>query len=120
SYSKNMPTSLSALDLPAKGGDFTNWNAGISARHNAYFGVGVLTETSIGTSASGSEMNPYLSLPSGSIRVSSDLGGASPVVRNLGFGGNQTHSTSNSLNQNFMNTLSWFSSNNKHRLNMTS
>ena len=97
SYNKNTPSFLSALDLPSRGGDQTNWNAGVSGRHNAYFGFGVLTETSLGTSASHSEMSPYLRLPSGSVRVSSDLGGASPVVRNLGFGGNQSRSTSNTL-----------------------
>ena len=119
SYNKNSPSFLSSLDLPSKGGDQTNWNAGVQGRHNAYFGFGVLTETSLGTSASSNEMSPYLSLPAGSVRVSSDLGGASPVVRNLGFGGNQARSTSNSLNQSLMNTLSWFSQNNKHRLKMT-
>jgi hypothetical protein len=119
SYNKNSPSFLSALDLPSRGGDQSNWSAGISGRYNAYFGFGVLNETSLGTSASGSEMNPYLQLPSGSVRVSSDLGGASPVVRNLGFGGNQGRSTSNTLQQSLMNTLSWFSQNNKHRLKMT-
>jgi Carboxypeptidase regulatory-like domain len=119
SYNKNTPSFLQALDLPSRGGDQSNWTAGVSGRHNAYFGFGVLTETSLGTSASGNEMNPYLRLPSGSVRVSSDLGGASPVVRNLGFGGNQARSTSNTLQQSLMNTLSWFSENNKHRLKMT-
>lgn len=119
-YNKNTPSFLNPLDLPSKGGDQTTWSLGVGGRHNAYFGVGVLTETSIATSASGNEMNPYLRLPSGTVRVSSDLGGASPVVRSLGFGGNQSRSTSNTLQQSFMNTLSWFSQNNKHRLKMTS
>jgi hypothetical protein len=119
SYNKNSPSFLNSLDLPSRGGDQKNWNAGVSGRHSAYFGFGVLTESALGTSASHSEMDPYLSLPAGSVRVSSDLGGASPVVRNLGFGGNQGRSSTNSLNQSAMNTLSWFSSNNKHKLKMT-
>ena len=119
SYGKNSPSFLNSLDLPSKGGDQTNWNAGLQGRHNAYFGFGILTETQLGIGASGNEMMPYLRLPGGSVRVSSDLGGASPVVRSLGFGGSQARSTSNTLNQSLMNTLSWFSENNKHKLKMT-
>ena len=118
-YTKNTPSFLSSLDLPSKGGDQTNWGAGLTGRHNAYFGFGVLTETSLGVAASGNELSPYLRLSGGSVRVSSNLGGASPVVRMLGFGGNDAVSTSNTLSQSFMNTLSWFSQNNKHRLKMT-
>lgn len=119
SFAKNTPSLISALDLPAHGGEQSNWSLGVSGRHNAYFGFGILTETSVGTSASGNELTPFLDLPSGSVRVSSNLGGGSPVVRTINFGGNQIRSTNNSLQQSFRNTLSWFSSNNKHRLKMT-
>lgn len=119
SFSRNTPAFLNSLDLPSRGAEQSSRNGGIQARHNAYFGFGVLTETNFGVSASSQEMNPFVSLPSGSVRVSSDFGGASPVVRNLGFGGNQGRSSSTSLNQSFFNTLSWFSRNNKHRIKMT-
>ena len=119
-YGRTTPAFLGSLDLPARGGEQSNWQAGLQGRHNAYFGVGVLTETSIGAGASGNEVDPYLRLPAGTLRVSSDLGGSAPVVRNLGFGGGQSRSSTTTLNQSFFNTLSWFSSNNKHRLKMTS
>ena len=119
SLNKNTPVGVNPLDLPSRGAEQSSWNAGVQGRHNAYFGFGVLTETNLGVSFSGNESDPYLRMPSGSVRVSSDLGGTSPVVRNLGFGGSQGRSEGNTLSPSFMNTLSWFSRNNKHRLKMT-
>ena len=119
SFGHNTPAFLNALDLPSRGAEQQTWQGGVQGRHNAYFGFGVLTETSLGVSVSGNEMDPYLKMPSGTVRVSSDLGGGAPVVRNIGFGGSQGRSNSDQLNQAFTNTLSWFSRNNKHRLKMT-
>jgi hypothetical protein len=119
SMNKNTPAFLNSLDLPSRGAEQSSWNAGVQGRHNAYFGFGVLTETNIGVSAGGNDMDPYLSMPAGTVRVSSDLGGGAPVVRNIGFGGSQGRSQGTNLNQSFLNTLSWFSRNNKHRIKMT-
>ncbi|HET9425628.1 MAG TPA: carboxypeptidase-like regulatory domain-containing protein [Gemmatimonadaceae bacterium] len=118
-FNRNTPAFLNSLDLPSRGAEQSGWQAGVQGRHNAYFGFGVLTETNIGVAASGSEMDPFLRLPAGTVRVASDFGGTAPVVRNLGFGGNQGRSSSSNLNQSFFNTLSWFSRNNKHRIKMT-
>ena len=118
-FNKNTPAFLSPLDIESRGAEQSGWQAGLQGRHNAYFGVGVLTETSLGINFSGNENDPFLRMPGGSVRVSSDFGGESPVVRNLGFGGNQGRSSSTTMNQSFFNTLSWFSRNNKHRIKMT-
>jgi hypothetical protein len=118
-YSSRTPAFLNALDLPTRGAETSSWSFGVTGRHNSYFGFGVLTETNVGISTSGGSNDPYLDMPSGSVRVSSDLGGAAPVVRNLGFGGGQNRSNNSSLNPSFLNTLSWFSRNNKHRIKMT-
>lgn len=119
SFSRNTPAFLNSLDLPSRGAEQNSWQGGVQGRHNAYFGFGVLTESNLGMSVSGNENDPFLRLPAGSVRVSSDFGGTAPVVRNLGFGGSQSRSTANNLNQSFLNTLSWFSRNNRHRLKMT-
>jgi hypothetical protein len=119
SLNRNTPTGLSPLDLPSRGAEQSNYSAGIQGRHNAYFGFGVLTETNAGISFTGNENDPYLRMPSGTVRVSSDLGGSAPIVRNLGFGGSQGRSEANTFSPSFLNTLSWFSRNNKHRLKMT-
>jgi hypothetical protein len=118
-WSKNTPAFLNPLDLPSRGAEQSRWQGGIQGRHNAYFGTGVLTETNVGVSVGGDEMDPYITMPAGTVRVSSELGGGAPVVRNIGFGGNQGRSQTNTLNQSFLNTLSWFSRNNKHRIKMT-
>ena len=119
SMNRNMPAFANPLDVDTRGAKQENWSAGIQGRHNAYFGFGVLTETNLGVSLNGSEMNPFLRMPAGSVRVSSDFGGSSPVVRNIGFGGNQGRQSSSTISPSFMNTLSWFSRNNKHRIKMT-
>jgi hypothetical protein len=119
SFNKNTPAFLNPLDVEARGAEQSNWSMGVQGRHNAYFGFGVLTETNVGISATASDMDPFLRMPAGSVRISSDFGGAAPVVRNIGFGGNQGRSSSSQVSPSFMNTLSWFSRNNKHRIKMT-
>src|SRR4029079_19549444 len=77
---KQTPAFLGALDLPSRGAEQSSWSGGLQARHNAYFGNSVLTETTICAAASNNENNPFLTLPSATVRVSSDLGGSAPVV----------------------------------------
>jgi hypothetical protein len=60
--------------------------------------------------------DPYVELPSGMVRVSSDFADGTAGVSNLQFGGNtslprNSHTTSGEL----QNELSWISLNNKHR-----
>ena len=117
--SRNTPVGLNPLDLPTRGAESSNWGAGVQGRHNAYFGVGVLTETNLGVNFSGSDNDPYLRMPAGSVRLSSQFEADAPVVRNIGFGGSQGRSSSENMNSSFLNTLSWFSRNNKHRIKMT-
>ncbi|AMW03801.1 TonB-dependent receptor [Gemmatimonas phototrophica] len=108
--------------LPNTGAERTSWNGGLQGRHSGYFtlfGVGMLTETSAGFSASNAEGDPYLNLPAGRVRVNSTFADGSSGVQVLSFGGNQflnTTQQSTSLMAN--NTLSWFSGNNKHRLKL--
>jgi hypothetical protein len=118
-FGKNTPAFLNSLDLPSRGAEQKNWSAGVQGRHNAYFGFGVLTETNVGVGVTGNAMDPYLRMPGGTVRLSSDVGGGAPVVRNIGFGGSQSRSSSDQMNESFSNTLSWFSRNNKHRIKMT-
>jgi hypothetical protein len=108
--------------LPNTGAERTNWTGGMQARHSGYFtvrGVGVLTESSAGLSASNTQGDPYLNLPAGRVRVNSTFADGTSGVQLLNFGGNQflnTTQRTSSLMAN--NTLSWFSANNKHRLKL--
>jgi hypothetical protein len=120
SWNKQNPTSGFATELPAHSGERTSWRGGVQARQNMYFGVGILSETSFGVSASRTESNPFLQMPTGSVRVNSTFDDGASSVQNLVFGGNQNlNSTQTSNSQNLLNQLSWFSTNNKHRLKMT-
>jgi hypothetical protein len=118
-WTRLAPVTVGATDLAAHGGDRTSARGGLQARHSAYFGVGILTETTLGVSASHSSGSPYLSLPSGTVRVASSFADGSDGVKLVSFGGNSFLGTAqSSTSASFDNTLSWFSENNKHRLKL--
>jgi hypothetical protein len=123
-WNRQNPAGGLTTSLPNAGGDRNMWNGGLQGRHSAYltFGnVNILTETSVGVNANQNEGTPYLTLPGGRVRVNSQFEDGSLGLQNLAFGGNQFLGTSQSSNSLMaMNTLSWFSANNKHRLKLTS
>ena len=104
------------------GAERTGWNGGVQGRHSGYLtvrGVGVLTETQLGASASDNQGTPYLDLPAGRVRVNSTFADGTSGVQLLSFGGNQfLNTTQRTTSLMATNTLSWFSSNNKHRLKL--
>ena len=121
SWNRTSPASGSVNELPAHSGERTSWNGGLAGRHSAYFSSGILTETNLNVSASRNAGTPFFDLPSASVRVNSPLADGTNGLRVLSFGGNPFLVTS-SENQSagFLNTLSWFSRNSKHRLKLTS
>ncbi|HEU4988518.1 MAG TPA: carboxypeptidase-like regulatory domain-containing protein [Gemmatimonadaceae bacterium] len=115
------PLSTGTTELPAHSGSLTNWNAGVQARHTAYFGFGILSETGLSVSASRRYGTPFLDLPSASVRVNSDFASGASGVQNVSFGGNPfLGTTASSTSADLRNDLSWFSLDNKHRLKLTS
>jgi hypothetical protein len=121
SWGKQSPASGSATELPSFGGDRTNWRWGAQGRHSNFFGVGILTETSVGVNASKNYGESFLDLPAGRVRATSTFDDGSSAVQTLSFGGNPTmNSEISSLGFGAQNQLSWFSKNNKHRLRLTS
>ena len=110
-----------ATAMPTVDGERTNWFGSLQARHTDYFGVGVLTETSVGISRMRGYTNPYLALPGGVVRVGSTLGDGSTAISQLAFGGSPLQSASNTATAvGAQNQLSWFSLNNEHRIKLTS
>ncbi len=119
SWGKQSPASGSATEVPAFGGDRTNYRYGVQGRHSSFFGIGILTETSIGLSASKNYGTPYLDLPAGRVRVTSAFDDGTSGVQTLSFGGNPgMNTTQTAVTTAFQNQLSWFSANNKHRLKL--
>ncbi|MGH7679198.1 MAG: carboxypeptidase regulatory-like domain-containing protein [Gemmatimonadaceae bacterium] len=120
-WGKQTPAGGSATELPSYGGDRTNWRYGVQGRHSSFFGVGILTETTVGVNYSKNYGDPYLDLPAGRVRVNSAFPDGTNGVQMLSFGGNQgMNTTVSSLGAAAQNQMSWFSANNKHRLKLTS
>ena len=121
SWGRQSPTGGSALETPGFGGDRTNWRFGVQGRHSSYFGVGILTETSLGVSASKMYSTPYLDVPAARVRVNSTFDDGTTGVQTVSLGGNPAmNSTLTTTSEQLQNQLSWFSANNKHRLKLTS
>ena len=119
-WNRQNPAFGVATEVPAHSGDRTSWRGGVQARQNTYFGVGILSETSLGYSASRTWSSPFLDMPTGNVRVNSSLDDGASGVQNLVFGGNQSLNTTQTTNSiGFLNQLSWFSTNNRHRLKLT-
>ncbi|HJP58909.1 MAG TPA: hypothetical protein VJ865_02890, partial [Gemmatimonadaceae bacterium] len=120
SWNQQTPASALTSEVPAHSGDRTNWNAGLQARHNNYYGGLVLSETSFGLNRSRNYGNPYLDMPSGSVRITSDFPDGSSSIRNISFGGNSFLNTDQTTTgTELTNQLSWFSASNKHRIKFT-
>ena len=120
-WSKQRPVFGQVTSVPASDGERTSWRGGVQGRHTTYFGVGVLSETSLGLSWSRTYADPYLAMPGGRVRVNSIFDDGTSGVQTLSFGGSQQlSSASTSAGAQAMNQLSWFSTNNKHRLKLTS
>jgi len=124
SWNRQTPATPLTTSLPTTSGGRTGLNGGMQGRHSGYFtlrDVGILTETSLGVNGSDNRGSPYFLLPGGRVRVNSTFDDGSSGVQNLSFGGSPLLGASQaSTSVNAMNTLSWFSANNKHRLKLTS
>jgi hypothetical protein len=119
-WGKNSPATGQPTEVPAHSGDRTNWRGGIQGRHSAYIKNSVLSETSVSASKSRFYSTPYLNIPNGIVRVNSTFPDGTSGVQALSFGGSsglRGEQTSNSIG--YLNTLSWFSTTNKHRLKFT-
>jgi hypothetical protein len=88
--------------------------------HSNYFWFGVLSQSSLGLSTQRVASSPFLSFPSGTVRVNSSLTDGSSSIRPLSFGGSQTPFTQLSQSVQLTNMLSWYSGNNKHAVKLTS
>ncbi len=120
SWNRQDPAGGSTTDLPSHMGERTNWYGGVQGRHSSYFGFGVLSETSLGLNHSNFFGSPFAALPNGVVQVNSTFPDGTPSVQSVAFGGNPSLNTGqSSTSAQGINTLSWFSENNKHKLKLT-
>jgi hypothetical protein len=120
--SRSRPSSTSLLmAMPAHDGDRTTWSGGMQGRHTNYFGVGILSETSVGLGVTANEAEPYLRAPHATVQMRSQLDDGSSAVRTIAFGGSPSlFTTDHAKSLSALNQLSWFSRNNAHRIMLTS
>ena len=117
-WGRQSPVGAGATQLQSSAGDRFNWGGGVQLRNSGYV-KSILTETQLGVSASRSYGDAYLDLPAGRVLVNSTLADGASGVTSLGFGGNQSLSSSaKTIATNFQNTLSWFDDANKHRIKL--
>ncbi|MFI5227699.1 MAG: carboxypeptidase regulatory-like domain-containing protein [Gemmatimonadales bacterium] len=109
-------TSLQTTAVPVHGGQLRNYGGAIQGRHSSYFLDNFLDETSASLQESVATGDPYIELPSATVRVNSDFPDGSAGVSSLQFGGS-TSLPRNSVTTNgeLQNQLSWISVDNKHR-----
>ncbi len=111
-----------ALFTPSRDGTRSSFGGSSQLRHSGQVGLfGLFTETTFGYNLSQNTAEPFVNLPAGTVRVNSSLEDGSASVRALTFAGStnlNTASQNATLAGN--NTLSWFSSDNRHRVKLTS
>ena len=119
-WNRQTPVSASVTELPAHGTNQTSWNGSIQGRHTNFYDV-VLSETAVGISRARNVFDPFLEIPSATVRVNSALPDGTTDISTIAFGGNTSSTVgSTSTTAQFLNQLSWFSENNKHRLKLSS
>ena len=106
---------LSTTSAPLHGGDTKLYGGAVQARHSAYFLDNFLDQTSGSFQQNVSSGDPYILLPSASVRVNSEFGDTASLA-NLAFGGNTSLPRySVTSNAELQNELSWISLDNRHR-----
>ncbi len=110
-----------SLFTPSRDGERLNYSGSVQGRHSGQLGWnGIFSETTFGYSGSRSQSDPFLTLPSGTVRVNSELSDGTASVSNLLFGGSPSLNVGSSNSSlAFNNTMSWFSASNRHRVKFT-
>ena len=120
SWNRLNPVSGQVTEFPAHSGTRTSFNGGVQARHSTYFSFGALSETALGINRTRNESSPFLSVPSGSVRITSALDDGTTGVKTVQFGGSTfLNNTSTTTGINLSNQISWFSNSNKHRVKLS-
>jgi hypothetical protein len=110
-----------ALSTPSREGTNTAWGGAVQLRHSGLLGPwGAFSETNVAVNVRERDSDPYVVLPSGNVRINSTFDDGTASVRTVGIGGapNLDNANGNAL-VGFVNTLSWFSTDNRHRLKLT-
>lgn len=112
-------TRMSALSVPAHGGDLKSLGGGALASLSSQFDNGIINEMRVYASRSDNTQQPFVVLPEGRVRVSSVLTDGSTGISSLSFGGNGGLPTETSAKQlEFSNEVSLFRAGSAHRVKL--
>lgn len=115
-WSGQQATNLSTTAVPVHGGETRSYGGTIQAKHSSYFFENFLNATSLALQSNVSSGDPYIELPSATVRVNSDFADGGAGVSSLQFGGSTAlPRNSNTFSTELQNELSWISLDNKHR-----
>ena len=110
---------IGSLAVPHSGGNSDNTGGGGQVTLSSIIGSGVINEFRAAASTSEAESDPYVYLPSGRVRIASDLGDGLRSVSNLQFGGNTgLPQYSDDANLQISDEVSWLSSGAAHRFKL--
>src|SRR5262249_16230232 len=118
-WNRSSPAFPPTTQMPASTFNFTNWGGSARLRHSGYLAF-LFSETGLSFSAQRRYLSPYLELPSGNVLIHSTFPDSTTGVPVVQCGGASARNTTNSTSWDLTNQLSWFSSDNKHRLKLTS
>ncbi len=115
-WSGQDATSLATTAVPVHGGETSSYGGTLQLRHTDYFWDNFLDETSGSFQRNVSAGDPYIELPSATVRVNSTFPDGTAGVSNLQFGGNTGLPRSSvTTTGELQNQISWISLDNKHR-----
>src|SRR5690606_28826054 len=118
-WSRTGGGGIGSSSLPARGTRSNRIGGSLQADMSTYF-KSFLNETNLSVSTRMEESEPYATLPSGSVRITSDLPDGTTGISTIGFGGNGSlPRESSSKGVQLANTTSWFSMDSRHRLKLS-
>jgi Carboxypeptidase regulatory-like domain len=117
---RQNPSQSAVTQTPSRGGERASWYGGAQLHQSGYYGIGVLSETSVGLSRFRVDGSPFADLPSAVVRVTSVFPDGTTGVEPVAFGGTADYATTlTTTTAQVMNQLSWFTADNAHRLKLT-
>jgi hypothetical protein len=112
-------TRLNTLSVPAHGGDTRSLGGGLMTSLSSQFDIGIINEARLYMADAKNNSQPFLTMPQGSVRVTSALPDSLTGISNFVFGGNAGMPTSTETKQvELTDEASYFKAGSAHRFKL--
>ena len=112
-------TRLSTLSVPSHGGETRSLGGGLMTSLSSQFDIGIINEARLFLNDATNSAQPFLTMPQGSVRVTSQLPDSLTGISNFVFGGNAGLPTSSETKQiEFTDEASYFKGGSAHRFKL--